>query len=291
MNLRDLTYALAVERHGSITRAADACDVAQPTLSTQIAKLERELGVQIFERDGRGLKITPAGRALLDRAREVVAATDDLVAEARRYQDPLAGPLRLGLIPTLAPYLLPHVLPKVRKRLPSVALTVVEEQTAVLLDRLREGTLDAALLATDAGDDRLIETPLFDEPLWVALPPGHPSAKRVAIAAADIDVGELLLLSEGHCLRDQGLALCRAPGLADKAPGDVRAASLETVLNLVEAGYGVTFVPDLCLRAFGDRRALAVRPFAGGASRQIRLVARRSSPRRALLDALAPLCR
>jgi LysR family hydrogen peroxide-inducible transcriptional activator len=292
LSLRDLTYILAVERHGSVTRAAEACDVAQPTLSTQIAKLERELGVRIFERDGRGLKVTAAGRTVLDHARGVVDAIDGLVAATREHRDPLAGTLHLGLIPTLAPYLLPHLLPAMRSELPRIALTVIEEQTAVLLERLRAGTLDAALIATDAGDDRLAETMLFDEPLWVALPVDHPLAARASVDTADIDVGTLLLLSEGHCLRDQALALCTAPGLAQKGPGDLRAASLETVLNLVEAGYGLTFVPDFCLRAFGDRRArLVVRPFTGGAARRIRLVARRSSPRGTLLAAVAGIVR
>jgi LysR family hydrogen peroxide-inducible transcriptional activator len=289
MNLRDLEYVLAVERHGSITRAAEACDVTQPTLSAQIAKLEAELGVRIFERDGRRLKITAAGRTVLDHANEIVRAVADLIMATQGHRDPLAGPFRLGLIPTLAPYLLPSLLPAARARLPRVALSVVEDQTGSLIERLRAGTLDAAMLATAIDDDHLAATPLFDEPLWLALPAQHPLAARGSIRAAEIDASTLLLLSEGHCLRDQALALCKDPTLGAKAPGDFRAASLETILNLVEAGHGLTLVPELALKSARRHDAgLAVRPFVdAGAHRRISLVHRRSTPRRLLLAELA----
>lgn len=289
VNLRDLEYVVAVGRHGSITRAADACNVTQPTLSAQLAKLERELGVQIFERDGRGLKLTDAGRTVLDHAEQIVGAVDGLVAAMHGHRDPLAGTFRLGLIPTLAPYLLPSLLPALRERLPQVTLSITEEQTDPLLERLRSGALDAAMLATEVDEERLVATPLFDERLWLALPAAHALAARDAVEAAQVEPSTLLLLSEGHCLRDQALALCNEPLLGAKLPGDFRAASLETILNLVEAGHGMTLVPELALGAGRLRTTgLAIRPFLDAAAyRRISLVFRRSSARRPLLTEVA----
>lgn len=289
MNLRDLTYILAVERYGSITRAAEACDVTQPTLSAQIAKLERELGIRIFERDGRGLRITDAGYTVLQHAKKVAGSVDDLRAAVQAHLDPLAGVLRLGLIPTLSPYLLPALLPQIKERLPRITLAVIEEQTAALVERVHSGTLDAAMIATDIDDPHIVSTPLFDEPLLVALSAQHPLAKRKAIEPREIDPSSLLLLAEGHCLRDQALALCK--DVTSGAPGDFRAASLETILNLVEAGLGLTIVPELCLTSARARReGLEVRTFAPkGASRSISLVYRRSTTRSAVLKEVAQL--
>jgi LysR family hydrogen peroxide-inducible transcriptional activator len=291
MNIRDLTYLIAVERHGSMTRAAEACDITQPTLSAQIAKLESEFGVPLFERSGRALTVTAAGRTVLEHAKRIVGEVDNMVAAAKDHRDPLGGTLRLGLIPTLAPYFLPALLPAVRKGLPRLALTIVEEQTAHLLERLRAGTLDAALLATAVSDERLTSIALFDEPLRVALYPQHPLALRESIALSEIDPCTLLLLSVGHCLRDQALALCSERALGTKLPGDFRAASLETILNLVEAGMGVTLVPELCLLSPLLRtNALAIRRIDDqSAVRTIRLVYRASTPRGVVLRELARL--
>ncbi len=293
MNIRDLQYVLAIETHGSVTRAAEACEVTQPTLSAQVAKLERELGVAIFERDGRGLRVTAAGRTVLDHARRIVGAVDDLHAATQQHLDPLAGELRLGLIPTLAPYLLPSLLPALREDLSRITVSIVEEQTASLVEHVRSGNLDAAMIATDAADDRLASLALFDEPLWIALCDDHPLAKHEAIAPGQLEAATLLLLSEGHCLRDHALALCDDRALGINVPGDFRAASLETILNLVEAGLGVTLVPELCINSAHLRsRSLAVRQFTGdGLHRGIRLVYRRSSPRATVMSRLAQLTR
>ncbi|MBV8638006.1 MAG: LysR family transcriptional regulator [Candidatus Eremiobacteraeota bacterium] len=293
MNIRDLQYILAIETHGSVTRAAEACEVTQPTLSAQVAKLERELGIVIFERDGRGLRVTAAGRTVLDHARRIVGAVDDLHAATQQHLDPLAGELRLGLIPTLAPYLLPSLLPALRDQLSRITISIVEEQTALLVEHVRSGNLDAAMIATDEEDDRLASLALFDEPLWVALCNDHPLAANDAIEAGQLEAATLLLLSEGHCLRDHALALCNDRALGVNVPGDFRAASLETILNLVEAGLGVTLVPELCLNGARLRgRTLAVRPLSGdGVHRGIRLIYRRSSPRAVLLSRLAHVTR
>lgn len=293
MNVRDLAYLVAVERHGSVTRAAEACDVTQPTLSAQLAKIERELGVTLFERASRGLKPTDAGRAVLDHAKRALGAVDDLVAAAHLHCDPLGGTLRLGIIPTLAPQLLPHLLPAMQARLPRLAPTIVEEQTASLLERLRAGTIEAALIATPVTDERLALIPIFDEPLLVALHASHPLAVRDAIEPTEIDPSTLLLLSEGHCLRDQALAFCNEPSLGKNLSGDFRSASLETVLHLVEAKLGVTLVPETYVAA--QRRSeskVVFRPLsAPSATRRIGLAARRSSARPVVLRELAQLTR
>ena len=291
MNLRDLQYALAIEEHGSVTRAAEACDVTQPTLSAQVAKLERELGVAIFERDGRGLRVTAAGRTVLDHARRVARAVDDLHSATQEHLDPLAGTVRLGLIPTLAPYLLPSLLPAVREDLPRVSISIVEEQTEPLLERVRSGNVDAALIATGVNDERLVTHHLFDEPLWVALSNEHRLAKRKTIEPGELEAATMLLLSEGHCLRDQALDLCNDRALGVNIPGDFRAASLETILNLVEAGLGLTLVPELSLESARLRYPkLAFKPLkSASAHRGIGLVHRRSSPRGLVLSRMAEL--
>jgi len=293
MNVRDLAYLVAVERHRSMSRAAEACDATQPTLSAQIAKVERELGVTLFEREARGLTPTDAGRAVLDHARRVLGAVDDLVAAAHEHLDPLGGTLRLGLIPTLAPYLLPHLLPAMRTHLTRLRPAIVEEQTEPLLERLRAGTIEAAFIATPVDPERFALIPLFDEPLLVALYAHHPLAGRDTIEPSEIDPSTLLLLSEGHCLRDQTLAFCSDPSLGKNLSGDFRAASLETVLHLVEAGLGITLVPEMYVRA--ERRTtsrIVFRPLeTPSASRPIALVFRRSSPRRVAFDEVARLTR
>jgi LysR family hydrogen peroxide-inducible transcriptional activator len=292
MNVRDLAYIVAIERHGSITRAAEACGVTQPTLSTQVAKLERELGVTLFERAGRGLRLTNAGRPVLDHARRVLGAVDDLVAAAQDHLDPLAGALRLGLIPTLAPYLLPHLLSGMQASLPRLNPIIVEEQTASLLAQLRAGAIEAAMIATDPEDARLGAMPLFDEPLWVAMSARHPLASRTTIEPSDIDPSTLLLLSEGHCLRDHAIALCAEPTLGVRISGDFRAASLETIMHLVESGFGITLVPELYVRQARANDGIALRPYASrGASRRISLAYRNGSARRAALTEIANLTR
>lgn len=292
MNVRDLAYIVAIERHGSITRAAEACGVTQPTLSTQLSKLERELGVTLFERAGRGLRLTSAGRPVLDQAHRVLGAVEDLVSAAQDHLDPFAGTLRLGLIPTLAPYLLPHLLSGMQASLPRLKPAIVEEQTASLLAQLRAGTIEAAMIATDPEDTRLGTMPLFDEPLWVAMSARHPLAARAKIKPSDIDPSTLLLLSEGHCLRDHAIALCAEPALGVRISGDFRAASLETIMHLVESGFGITLVPELYVRRAAPNEGIALRPYASrSASRRISLIFRNGTARRAALTEIAKLTR
>jgi LysR family hydrogen peroxide-inducible transcriptional activator len=289
LNLRDLQYALALEEHGHFSRAAEACDVSQPTLSGQIRKLEDELGVQLFERAERRIRVTAAGAAVLAHARQAVGAVDELVRTAEAGRDPMRGTLRLGIITTLAPYLLPTLLPAAQRHLSAMPLAISEEQTERLLARVHAGELDAAILATEHPDEGLATNELFDEPLWLALPADHALAAQERIDPAQIDPAELLLLTDGHCLRDQTLDLCSRSIDSRRGKSDLRATSLETLRNLVEAGYGVTVLPELALgtaRAMGAR--IVVRPFRDtGVCRRIRLVYRPHSPRRAALSALA----
>jgi LysR family hydrogen peroxide-inducible transcriptional activator len=229
---------------------------------------------------------------VLDHARRVLGALDDLVAAAQDHVDPFAGTLRLGLIPTIAPYLLPHLIPGMQASLPRLTPAVVEEQTGALLAQLRAGTIEAAIIATDPQDARLETMPLFDEPLWVAMSSGHPLAAKSEIASTDIDPSTLLLLSEGHCLRDHAIALCAEPMLGVRISGDFRAASLETIMHLVKAGFGITFVPELYVRAHAASDGIALRPYASAsASRHIRLLYRNGTARRAALTEIAKLTR
>ena len=288
VNLRDLRYALAVEEHGHFSRAAEACAVSQPTLSGQLRKLEDELGVEIFERDGRTVRVTRAGREILNYARVAVDAVSDIERAAQAGRDPLVGTLRIGVIPTLGPYLLPHLLATARERIPKLPLAIVEEPTALLVAGVLSGELDAAIVATTHVSEGLSEIPIFDEPLWLVVPHDHALAKSESVAIADIDARSLLLLTDGHCLREQTLELCSAAQRA-ATDRDLRASSLETLLNLVEAGYGMTVVPALARRGprFSSGHLVAIRITVPTPTRRIRLISRATAPRAAALRMLA----
>jgi LysR family transcriptional regulator, hydrogen peroxide-inducible genes activator len=288
VNLRDLEYAVAVADHGHFGRAAAACNISQPTLSGQILKLESELGLRLFEREGRGARVSDRARVVIAQARATLAAAAGVADAARTACDPYAGPLRVGMIATVAPYLLPIALPDAISALPRTPLHLVEDLTDRLLGRLREGVLDGAVIATDPEDDRLTAIPLYEEPFFFIFAGRSDAPQRASIRVEDIDPTRLLLLAEGHCLRDQALALC---GMAQKAAfgADVRATSLETLRHLVAAGQGATLAP---LLAYAGWRRLGAglqgRKVDGdGASRKVRLVFRRGTPRHAALEALA----
>ena len=207
MNLRDLRYLIALADLRHFGRAAAACHVSQPTLSTQIRKLEEELGVQLIERAPRQVMLTPAGHDILERARRVIAEVEQMRETARRAVDPEAGSVRLGLFPTLGPYLLPHVVPAIRRRFPRLELLLVEEKTEILLESLRMGRLDAAILALPLHEEGLETEFLFEEPFVLALPEHHPLASHSRLRLDELSDQHLLLLEDGHCLRDQALAV------------------------------------------------------------------------------------
>lgn len=287
MNLRDLRYLVALADHKHFGRAATASFVSQPTLSTQIKKLEDELGVSLVERAPRRVMLTPIGRDIAERARKVIADVAQMAEIARRSQDPEAGTVRLGLFPTLAPYLLPHVLPGLRKRFPRLELLLVEEKTDQILSRLRDGRLDAGLLALPIHDDQLHVEPLFDEPFLLAVPQQHAMAKLTSLDLHDLDDQHLLLLEEGHCLRDQALDVCRMAG-ADERDG-FRATSLETLRQMVASGVGITLLPMLAVQPpVPVSPDIALLPFRGDAPhRRIAMLWRRSSAMTEFLQQLA----
>ena len=296
MNLRDLRYVVAVADHGHFGRAARICAVSQPTLSGQILKLEKELGVDVFERVGKAVRLTLAGAPIVEYARRVVTAADDMVAFAAIHRDPDAAPLRLGIIPTLAPYLMPIVLPVIREALPQLHLTLVEDLTARLIEPLLRGELDAALIACDVEAPGLREDALFDEPFWLVMPMDHVFAGRGSVPAGDVEPGSLLLLQDGHCLRDQALDLCqRPPASGGGVPhlADMRATSLDTLLQMADAGYGLTLMPHLAIvREVKLPKHLVARRLSGEhTSRRVRLVSRPSSARRATIDLIGALVR
>lgn len=293
MNLRDLRYIVAVADHGHFGRAAEACNVSQPTLSGQIRKLEDELRLAVFERVGRAVRPTAAGAQILAYARHALAAADDIVAVAEAGRDPLAGPLHLGVIPTLGPYLMPYVLPGAKRTLNAMRLVLVEDLTVRLVELVVDGKLDAAIIASDPETPALKSETLFDEDFWLVL--GHDNAlnKRNRIDVGDIDSHSLLLLTDGHCLRDQALELCGGPQNADDAFADMRATSLATLLHMAAAGYGMTLIPALALKQEqplpGD---LVARRLSGTkARRRVRLISRPSHPRRSALNALTKVIR
>jgi LysR family hydrogen peroxide-inducible transcriptional activator len=246
VNLRDLKYLVALADHMHFGRAAAASFVSQPTLSTQIRKLEDELGVSLVERAPRKVMLTPAGRDAAERARRIVAEVDQLKEAARRSQNPEAGTVKLGIFPTLGPYLLPHVVPAIRARFPQLELLLVEEKSDVLLQRLREGKLDAGLLALPVDEDQLHVEFLFEEPFVLAVSEHHPLAARSSLALAELSNQKLLLLEDGHCLREQALEVCRLSGANEKS--EFRATSLETLRQMVAAEVGMTLLPLLAVK-------------------------------------------
>lgn len=289
MNLRDLRYLIALEEHRHFGRAAEACHVSQPTLSTQIRKLEDELQVALVERAPRKVMLTEAGAQIADRARRVMAEVEQMRQIARRTLDPDAGSLRLGLFPTLGPYLLPHVVAPIRERFPRLELLLVEEKTEVLLQQLREGRLDAALLALPIHEDTLDTQTLFDEPFVLAVPEGHPLSRRQSLTVKALHNEHLLLLEDGHCLRDQALDVCQLAGAGEKE--GFRATSLETLRQMVAAGVGITLLPQLSvLPPVPPSPNLRLLPFTKPAPhRRIALAWRRSSARSEFLRRLATL--
>jgi len=287
--LRQLEYALAVADHGSFHRAAEACHVSQPGLSAQLKQLERLLDVQLFERDKRRVLITPAGRDLVERARRILTASDELVEAARSVAEPLAGPLRLGVIPTIAPYLLPQVLPAVRRAHPLLRLRLREDHTERLLAALDRGELDLLLLALEVDLGEVERLALFRDPFVLAAPAGHPLAARECVDELCLGGEQLLLLEDGHCLRDQALSVCGRVGASEL--GDFRASSLSTLVQMVAAGEAITLLPQLALAVEAPRAAsLCLRPFCAPAPyRSIGLVWRPSSPRGEAFRQLAEL--
>ncbi len=247
MNLKDLKYLVALSEYRHFGKAADSCFVSQPTLSMQIKKLEDLLGVQLIERTNKSVMLSEIGIEISTRAKKILAQADEIKELAKSAKDPYSGELKIGIIPTLAPYLLPHIVPKLSKSFPKLALYLVEEQTVYLLDKLEQGKIDAAILALPLGDTKLIAIPLFEEEFLLAVPKTHALAERKFVKQADLANKSLLLLDDGHCLRDQALLYCQQAHAAEMK--GFRATSLETLRQMVITGLGITLMPKLACKA------------------------------------------
>lgn len=286
LSLRDLEYAQAVAELRHFGRAAERCGVSQPALSEQIRKLEALLGIALFERSKRHVAPTREGAALLAQASLVLAEARQLLVLSQSRADGLSGTIALGAIETLGPYYLPGLLRLMRDARPDTALRLTEGRTARLIERLTEGTLDLALLATPSGRGGLTAMPLFFEPFLLAAPIGHRLAGLPLLALEDLPADDLLLLEDGHCLRDQALSLCRArPGVTRHATG------LETLWQMIAAGEGYSLLPALAVAARPEMADLVVcRDLAdASAGREIALVWRAADPRDAVFRDLAAL--
>jgi LysR family transcriptional regulator, hydrogen peroxide-inducible genes activator len=289
MNIRAIQYLVTLAEIRHFSRAAERCHVSQPTLSTQIRKLEEELGVQLVERNPRQVMLTPVGEEIVERARTVLSEVEAMRSIARRSRDPHSGTVRIGIFPTLAPYLLPHVIPVIRKQFPRLTLRLFEEKTEDVLEMLDQGRLDAGLLALPIHHDGLYVRELFEEPFVLALPEHHPLGSKRQIRMNDLENQELLLLEDGHCLRDQALEVCQLAGAHEQL--DFHATSMETLRQMVAANTGITLMPALAVSppvAHTDN--LITRPFEQpGPSRRIAMVWRKSSALGDFLEELAAI--
>jgi LysR family hydrogen peroxide-inducible transcriptional activator len=292
MNLRDLEYLVAVDEHRHFGRAAEACYVSQPTLSTQLKKLEAELGVELIERNPRQVLLTGAGEQVVERARAILREAATIREVAQSFSDPESASIRMGLFPTLGPYLLPHVVHAVHERFPKLELLLVEARTEEVLEGLRNGRIDVGVLAEPVGASGLHEEHLFEEDFVLAVPADHELAGLQEPASLDVLAGtRVLLLEDGHCLRDQALDVCRLAGASERR--NFRATSLETLRQMVAAGVGVTLLPQLAASPPSpSSEDVHIVRFADPApNRRITMCWRPSSPHHDLLMKLAEVFR
>ena len=282
MNLRDLKYLVSLVEHEHFGRAADACCVSQPTLSMQIKKLEETLGVQLIERKNRSFILTEVGQEIAKKAGEILYHVDVMKDLAKQSKDPYQGELKVGVIPTLAPYLLPYLVSGLSRCFPNLKIYWVEKQTALLLEELHQGKIDAAFLALPQAEFGLLTQPLFEEEFLLAVPPSHALGQRKMVKAEEINQDELLLLGEGHCLRDQALSFCQQVNVS--VAKKFEATSLETLRYMVASKLGVTLMPKLASKIEDGLHYLS---FSGlRPSRTIGLTWRQSSGKQLLLEDL-----
>jgi LysR family hydrogen peroxide-inducible transcriptional activator len=290
MTLTELKYIVAVARERHFGRAAEACFVSQPTLSVAVKKLEEELDVRIFERGASEVSVTPLGEEIVRQAQQVIEQAAAIKEIAKRGKDPISGPLRLGVIYTIGPYLLPDLVRQAIARVPQMPLMLQENFTAKLLEALRTGELDCAILAEPFPETGLAVAPLYDEPFMAAVPVGHPLAKRASVSAEELKQETMLLLGTGHCFRDHVLEVCpeyaRFASDAEGIRKSFEGSSLETIKYMVASGMGVTVVPQLSVPKDEQPHVRYV-PFAEPApTRRVVLAWRRTFPRYEAIAAL-----
>ncbi|WP_294236018.1 hydrogen peroxide-inducible genes activator [uncultured Sphingomonas sp.] len=277
--LKQLQYLVALQDHGHFGRAADACFVTQSTLSAGLRELETLIGVTLVERTRRVVRFTPLGERIADKARRVLREADELGDMARAAGRPLSGEMRMSVIPTIAPFMLPRILPRLRRDYPDLKLFLREEPSGPACERLHNGRTDCVLLALPFACGEVTAEPLFDDRLFVAFPSDEDRAPPAAIPAAAIDENRLLLLEDGHCLKDHALAACNRPEL--RAEATMLGTSLHTIVQMVDNGLGMTMLPEMALKSgILDNTNITARPLdADNAMRKIALVWRRASPR------------
>tara|TARA_R110001583_G_scaffold30866_3_gene106185 strand:+ start:6956 stop:7861 length:906 start_codon:yes stop_codon:yes gene_type:complete len=288
MNFRDLEYLIALEELKHFRKAAEKCFVSQPTLSGQIRKLEDELNVQLMERSSRKVIFTQAGLDIVSKAKTILMEAKALKEIAKSHNEPMHGTLHIGLIPTVAPYLLPLIIPTMKKHFPDLELYLHENQTDVLIKQLEEGELDCLMLALLPGMETLQQYSLYNEPLELALSEEHPWANKQAVAIEQLSGEHLLMLEDGHCLRDQAMGFCFAAGAIED--NSFKATSLETLRHMISADNGLTLLPQLAIPTTRHQAGIKYIPFKHPIpSRTIGLVCRNNSVRKVCFEELTKL--
>ena len=286
MNLQQLEYIQALDRFRHFGKAADYCNVTQPTLRTMIQKLEEELGVKIFDRSHQPIIPTDVGRRILDQAARILIQSEQIREVVREEEESLSGSISLGILPTIAPYLLPQVLPRLEKELPHLRITFVELKTSECLEALRLGSIQMAIVASRAEADYLVDHPLYYEEFMGYVPRGSDLFAEEHIRTSDVGKKHLWLLDEGHCFRDQLVKFCHLR-FDPHHPHSYSRGSLETFMHFVEQGNGVTFIPELAVEQLEARHRELVRPFAlPRPTRGVNLVTHREYVRTALIEAM-----
>lgn len=286
MNLKFLKYLTAIKQHGHFGKAATACFVSQPTLSAGIKKLEDELDVLLIERDNRSVRLTDIGEQVAKMAADIVLQVDNIQDFVRYKADPLSGSCRLGIIPTIAPYYLPKIVPVLKKSLPNIDWHFSEYQTWRMLEALESGDLDVGILATDESGQKFEQTKLFDEEFKLVMPKGHELKNKRQLKAYDLESARMLLLTDGHCFRDQALAVCSSRGV--NADVDMEATSLETLRQMIVAGSGVTLMPEMAVRDRHQRVGLDIRDLPKPTpKRSVSLIWRKNFYRKPLMQEVA----
>ncbi|MCL4153405.1 UNVERIFIED_CONTAM: hypothetical protein GTU68_034470 [Idotea baltica] len=287
MNFRDLEYICALSELRHFGRAAKSCHVSQPTLSAQIKKLEEQLGVVLFERSNKLVRATKIGVDIVAVAKEALQASDRIKELAEASRDPFAGQVSLGIIPTIAPYLISQFAKKQKTLFPDLTVNYSEDVTERLNEALLSMELDVAVLATPPETDAISAIPLYSESFWVLFPKGHPLTKQKELTISDLTQHEMLLLTEGHCLRNQALSVCQASQKQQNS--SLKASSLETLVNLVAAGQGVTLVPEMAIRKswISELGVVARKLEDETAERTVYLSYRRRYPHVEIIEALA----
>ncbi|PKF60862.1 DNA-binding transcriptional regulator OxyR [Psychromonas sp. psych-6C06] len=288
MNFRDLEYLIALEELKHFRKAAEKCFVSQPTLSGQIRKLEDELNVQLMERSSRKVIFTQAGLDIVSKAKTILLEAKSLKEIAKSHNEPMQGTLHIGLIPTVAPYLLPLIIPAMKKHFPDLELYLHENQTDVLIKQLEEGELDCLMLALLPGMEALQQYTLYHEPLELALSEAHPWADKVNVDIEQLSGEHLLMLEDGHCLRDQAMGFCFAAGAIED--NSFKATSLETLRHMISADNGLTLLPQLAIPTNRNQAGIKYIPFQQPIpSRTIGLVCRNNSVRKVCFEEMSKL--